>query len=73
MFLTVSALIKQHIRRFCLPNKEENHLKQSTQLGWKCNAQSREPHFQHKLRLASGQILTTIWSSEATDTLLSSK
>lgn len=73
MFLTVSALVEQHIRSFCLPNREENHLKQATQLGWKCNTQRREPHFQHKLRLASSQILTTIWSSEATDTLLSSK
>lgn len=37
MFLTVSALIKQHIRSFCLPKKKENRLKQPTQLVWKCN------------------------------------
>lgn len=73
MLLTVSALVKQHIRSFCLPKKKENHLKQPTQLVWKCNTQRRDPHFQHKFTLASAQILTTIWSSEATDTLLSSK
>lgn len=73
MLLTVSALIKQHIRSFCLPNKEKtvwNHPPSS--------AASETPKagnhtFSTKLRLASGQILTTIWSSEATDTLLSSK
>lgn len=34
MFLAVSALIEQHIRSFCLPNKKKTHLKPSTQLGW---------------------------------------
>lgn len=35
MFLAVSALIEQHIRSFCLPNKKKTRLKPSTQLG--CN------------------------------------
>lgn len=33
LFLAVSALIEQHVRGFCLPNKKKTHLKPSTQLG----------------------------------------